>query len=389
MKLTTMTQVTLDGVMQGNGAASDDRRNGFERGGWARGAGDEETRTLITQTYQRAEAFLFGRRTYELFAGSWGSIDQMRAHPIGVALNEAPKYVASTTLTAPRWADTTVLRGDLAAAISELKAKPGGELQVHGSGALLRWLLENDLVEEMTLIVVPVVLGDPGLPAGRASTVRNGLKHAARRRRGGTVVVVLVWINGPFGGGKTATAFELQRRLAGSVVCDPEHLGFGLHRMLPPSLRTDFQSFQAWRSGVREVLDLAARKQQGPIIVPMTLIDRRYFAEIIGRLGDDGHDVRHFALLAERDTVLRRLNRRGFGFGLRHERWAVSHLDDCLEQLRRPEFAEHIHTDQQTVPQIADTIARLAALPIRPDTDGPLRGSLRRYATTLRHVRLD
>ena len=160
MKLTTMTQVTVDGVMQGNGGASDeDRRNGFERGGWALGKGDDETRTFITQTYQRAEAFLFGRRTYELFAGSWGSIDQMRAHPIGVALNEAPKYVASTSLTAPRWEDTTVLRGDFAAAISELKAKPRGELQVHGSGALTRWLLENDLVDEMTLIVIPVILG--------------------------------------------------------------------------------------------------------------------------------------------------------------------------------------------------------------------------------------
>jgi uncharacterized protein YdhG (YjbR/CyaY superfamily) len=94
MKLTTMTQVTIDGVMQGNGVASDDRRNGFERGGWARGKGDDETRTFITQTYQRAEAFLFGRRTYELFAGSWGSIDQMRAHPIGVASHT--------------WADTSV-----------------------------------------------------------------------------------------------------------------------------------------------------------------------------------------------------------------------------------------------------------------------------------------
>ncbi|MEV4758585.1 dihydrofolate reductase family protein [Micromonospora sp. NPDC049559] len=160
MKLTTMTQVTIDGVMQGNGAASDeDRRNGFERGGWALGAGDDETRAFITQTYQRADAFLFGRRTYELFAGSWGSVDQMRAHPIGVALNEAPKYVASTTLTAPDWADTTVLRGDLAAAIGELKATPGGELQVHGSGGLTRWLLANDLVDEMTLIVIPVILG--------------------------------------------------------------------------------------------------------------------------------------------------------------------------------------------------------------------------------------
>jgi dihydrofolate reductase len=160
MKLTTMTQVTVDGVMQGNGGASDeDRRNGFERGGWARGAGDNDTRTSITQTYQRADAFLFGRRTYELFAGSWGAIEEMRAHPIGVALNETPKYVASTTLTEPRWADTTVLSGDLAAAIGELKANPAGELQVHGSGTLIRWLLDNDLVDEITLLIVPVVLG--------------------------------------------------------------------------------------------------------------------------------------------------------------------------------------------------------------------------------------
>ena len=160
MKLTTMTQVTVDGVMQGNGGATDeDRRNGFERGGWALGAGDDETRTFITQTYQRADAFLFGRRTYELFAGSWGSIGGMRTHPIGVALNQAPKYVASSTLTAPAWADTTVLPGDLAAAIVELKAKPAGELQVHGSAALIRWLLDNDLVDEMTLLIIPVVLG--------------------------------------------------------------------------------------------------------------------------------------------------------------------------------------------------------------------------------------
>ena len=162
MKLTTMTQVTVDGVMQGNGGASDeDRRNGFERGGWAWGMGDDETMTFINQTYQRADAFLFGRRTYELFAGSWGAMSEIARHGSRsrVALNTRPKYVASTTLTEPRWADTTVLSGDLAAAISELKAKPGGELQVHGSGALTRWLLENDLVDEMTLLVVPVVLG--------------------------------------------------------------------------------------------------------------------------------------------------------------------------------------------------------------------------------------
>jgi dihydrofolate reductase len=150
MKLTTMTQVTVDGVVQGNGGASDeDRRNGFERGGWAKGAGDDETRALITRTCQRADAFLFGRRTYELFAGSRGAIEAMRAHPIGAALDKAPKYVASATLTEPRWADTAVLSGDLAAAIGELKARPGGELQVLGNG----------LVDEITLLIVPVVLG--------------------------------------------------------------------------------------------------------------------------------------------------------------------------------------------------------------------------------------
>jgi dihydrofolate reductase len=160
MKLMTMTQVTVDGVMQGNGHATDEeRRNGFERGGWAMGVFDNETTTFITQTYQRADAFLFGRRTYESFADTWGAIEEMRAHPIGVALNKTPKYLASTTLTEPRWADTTVLSGDVAPAIRELKAKPGGELQVHGSGALTRWLLENDLVDEINLLIVPVVLG--------------------------------------------------------------------------------------------------------------------------------------------------------------------------------------------------------------------------------------
>ena len=167
MKLITMTQVTVDGVMQGNGGATEeDRRSGFERGGWAMGVAGDETMTLINETYQRAEAFLFGRRTYELFAGYWGAEKRARAaaedpdnHPITAALNARPKYLASTTLTDPQWANTTLLSGDLEAAIGELKAKPGGELQVHGSGVLVRWLLEHDLVDEMTLLIVPVVLG--------------------------------------------------------------------------------------------------------------------------------------------------------------------------------------------------------------------------------------
>src|SRR5262245_34156519 len=130
------------------------------------GVFDNETMTFINQTYRRADAFLFGRRTYELFAGYWGAEERARAaaedpgnHPIAAALNTKPEYLASTTLTEPRWAKTTVLSGALAAAIGELKAKPASELQVHGSGALIRWLLDNDLVDEINLLIVPVVLG--------------------------------------------------------------------------------------------------------------------------------------------------------------------------------------------------------------------------------------
>jgi dihydrofolate reductase len=160
MKLTTITQLTLDGVTQGNGGASaEDRRGGFDRGGWARGAGDDTTRAHIAATYQRADAFLFGRRTYDLFLESWGTVEELRRHPIGVALNAKPKYVASRTLTAPVWPNTTVLGDDLFTAITKLKANEEGELQVHGSSLLVQWLLEKDLVDEMELITVPVILG--------------------------------------------------------------------------------------------------------------------------------------------------------------------------------------------------------------------------------------
>jgi dihydrofolate reductase len=160
VKLTITMQVSVDGVMQGNGGLHDiDRRRGFSRGGWARPLFDREAMTAMDEIYERAEAFLFGRRTFEVFAGSWGAIPEMRAQPIGVALNEKPKYVVSTTLTEPGWERTTVLTGDLAAATGELKAKAGGELQVHGCGALTRWLIENELADEINLFVCPVVVG--------------------------------------------------------------------------------------------------------------------------------------------------------------------------------------------------------------------------------------
>lgn len=158
MKLTVTEHVSLDGVMQGLGGPDEDGRGGFERGGWALPLWDEEGAAFLNDVYARADAFLFGRRTYEIFAGSWGTMKDPSRSPIGQALNSRRKYVASSTLTEPRWADTTVIAGDVAA-VSDLKAEPGGELQVHGSGALVRWLLENELVDELNLQTYPVIIG--------------------------------------------------------------------------------------------------------------------------------------------------------------------------------------------------------------------------------------
>jgi dihydrofolate reductase len=157
MKLTTTTQVSVDGVMQGPGGREEDERGVFQRGGWAHF--DDEAGSAMDEIYERAEAFLFGRKTYEVFAGSWGTWDDPGDSPIWTALHTKPKYLASSTLTEPQWANTTVLSGDIEAAVRELKATPGGELQVHGSGVLSRWLLGNDLVDEMNLFLFPVVVG--------------------------------------------------------------------------------------------------------------------------------------------------------------------------------------------------------------------------------------
>ncbi|MEU5138267.1 AAA family ATPase [Streptomyces sp. NPDC021139] len=221
---------------------------------------------------------------------------------------------------------------------------------------------------------------------------------------------MLLWINGPFGGGKTQTAHEIRRRLPGSVVCDPEHAGFGLRRMLPPELRgargprpliENFQDLVSWRQGVVEVLDLALTGHDGVVIAPMTVTDSGYFAETVGRLRELGHDVHHFTLLAERETVLRRLRERGLGHALRYvtgkgarsgprrESWAVRQLDHCLERLVEPEFAEHLWTDHTSVPKTADRIAVLAGLTLKPNNEGPLRTRMRQAGVGIRHIRVD
>jgi dihydrofolate reductase len=194
MLLTTTTWVSVDGVMQGLGAADEDRRGGFERGGWAMPLADPEVEAALNEVYARADAFLFGRWTFEVFAGSWGTVPEMRESEIGQALDSKPKYVASSTLTDPQWADTTVLSGDLPAAVSELKKQDGG-LLVPGGRTLIRWLIAHDLVDEINLFVAPVIVGqgerlfpengpDSALELVSSTVMRNGVAVQSYRPNG-------------------------------------------------------------------------------------------------------------------------------------------------------------------------------------------------------------
>src|SRR5438445_2578617 len=122
MRLTTTTNISVDGVMQGLGGPDEDRSGGFERGGWAIPLLDTETGDYLNQVYGGAAAFLFGRRTYESFAGSWGAMADPSTSPIAAALNSRPKHVAPTNLPHAQWAGTTVLHGDLASAVGALQA---------------------------------------------------------------------------------------------------------------------------------------------------------------------------------------------------------------------------------------------------------------------------
>jgi dihydrofolate reductase len=158
MKLAATEFLTLDGVYQGPGGPDEDRRCGFERGGWQAPIGDEEPDRFITSVYERMDAMLLGRVTWDIWASYWPDHDG--GDPISHGINVLPKYVPSTTLKDPTWQNTHVIHGDVEEAVRELKAQPGRDLLLQGSGALLRWLLERDLVDELNLLIYPVVLGD-------------------------------------------------------------------------------------------------------------------------------------------------------------------------------------------------------------------------------------
>jgi dihydrofolate reductase len=161
MRLTLHTFLTLDGVLQAPGGPEEDASDGFEHGGWSVPYGDEDDGANPMEAwFEQADAFLLGRRTYEIFAGFWPQAKGTEMDgPIAEKLNTLPKYVASTTLTSVEWENAQLISGDVADAVRKLKEQPGGELQVHGSGALATYLIDQGLVDEFRLLTYPVYLG--------------------------------------------------------------------------------------------------------------------------------------------------------------------------------------------------------------------------------------
>ncbi|WP_440098589.1 dihydrofolate reductase family protein [Streptosporangium sp. H16] len=158
MKIALTEFVTLDGVSQGPGSPAEDTSDGFTRGGWLVPHLDELFVRRTSEWLDLADGLLFGRRTYEAFARDWPQITDPD-DPYTERMNSLPKYVVTSTLTEGNWHPTTVLRGDPIQAVGELKARPGRELQVHGSARLGNALLAAGLVDTLRLVVAPAVTG--------------------------------------------------------------------------------------------------------------------------------------------------------------------------------------------------------------------------------------
>jgi dihydrofolate reductase len=154
-KLVTVTFVTLDGIMQAPGGPEEDDAGAFKSGGWSVNYWDDMMAQAMGETFAKRPELLLGRKTYEIFAAYWPHTDE----PGADNLNNAKKYVVSTTLDKVEWNNSTLIKGDIVKEISRLKELDGPELQVHGSGNLIQTLLKHDLIDEMLVWIFPVTIG--------------------------------------------------------------------------------------------------------------------------------------------------------------------------------------------------------------------------------------
>ena len=191
-ELTMTAFLTLDGVMQAPGGPGEDESGGFQHGGWIPPHIDEQLGGIVEANFRKADAFLLGRRTYEIFASYWPNIESGDA--VATGLNTLPKHVATRTLETFDWDGSSAVR-DVVQQVPELKARYERELQVHGSSDLAQTLLENDLIDELRLMIFPSVVGSGKrlfgegavprtLTLTHSETTSTGVVYAVYRRKG-------------------------------------------------------------------------------------------------------------------------------------------------------------------------------------------------------------
>ncbi|WP_206789342.1 dihydrofolate reductase family protein [Amycolatopsis sp. MtRt-6] len=189
-KLTVQTFLTLDGVYQAPGGQDEDTSGGFDLGGWVKPFYDEDMARLVAEWFSRADAFLLGRRTYDIFATHWPKVTDP-GDPVASRLNTLPKYVASRTTADLSWTGASIVDGDVVEFVRDRRSRPGGELQVHGSGALLQTLIAHDLVDEYRLWLYPVVLGK-GRRLFPEGVTPKGFEHVGTRQTAAGVTVLVL-----------------------------------------------------------------------------------------------------------------------------------------------------------------------------------------------------
>jgi len=195
---------------------------------------------------------------------------------------------------------------------------------------------------------------------------------------------MIIWLNGAFGSGKTTCAFELNRRLSNSFVYDPENIGFFIRKNTPKELyKPNFQDYEQWRVFNYAILKKIYREYAGTIIVPMTIINPQYYEEIIQRLIDDGAILKHYILYADKETILKRLNKR-FERG---DTWAKSQIDRCIYAFNHAITEEKIITDNKSIDSVVDEIAKKSALTLLPDSRTYLKKLIDRGLTLIKHIR--
>jgi hypothetical protein len=195
---------------------------------------------------------------------------------------------------------------------------------------------------------------------------------------------VIIWINGAFGAGKTQTAYELHRRLPDSFVYDPENTGYFIRKNIPKELsKGDFQDFSLWREFNCRMLSYMSGEYGGTLIVPMTVVSRDYFAEMVGKLREDGVEVNHFSLCASKEVLRKRLR----GRGERGNSWPVQQIDRCVEGLADEVFRHHLDTDRMGIEEVAETIAAMCGIVLQPNHKGYFGRKMDRIKTQFQHIR--